>query len=955
MRDVPPVSGRRVWRSLEEYRQSDAFGAMLKAEFPSLFELWTVDRRELLRVMGASLALAGMTGCKPARSDEVVPFVNRPDGLLDGRVDHYATAVLMEGYAQPVLATTSAGRPIKLDGNPEHPAFRGGSTPFMQAALLDLYDPDRSQAPVFGGHAASWADYDAQLARWRDQWAANQGAGLRLLIPPTSSPTLIRQLDALRAALPQTRVHLFDPLGGYAGEGPQVEVRAHLERANVVVSLDDDLLGPGPMQAIHGRAWGERHGDVAAGRRMRLFMAETTPTLTGAKADRRLAVPPSRLPDLARAIAAQLGVAGARVTLTDAELAWAKEAAQALAEARGRPLLTVGRFGDSELHALALQINQRLGSVGQTVELTPPLRFVPRVGESFVDLVRDIEARRVAALFVLGANPVYQSPGDVDFADLYARVPLRVHAGLHIDETAARSNWHLPLPHLLEDWSDAHSPDGMATLIQPVVQPLYDSRSVHSIVAALTSDEPPSARMLVRQTWAQQLADDPVWNAALKTGFFAVPQGTPAAASAATSQWPKAQAPRDGEVEIVIRPDPTILDGSFANNGWLQELPKPLFKTTWENVVALSPAHAARLGVSSGDVVRVDNGRKSIDGPAWVLPGQPEQVVTLFLGYGRTRAGQIGTGAGYDAYRMRTAASPWGGIGTVRPTGARVELATTQDHHMLDAEGANLVRTVTPEHPSASIESDRNQDSFYPPWPEDKPAWGMVIDLDRCIGCNACVTACQAENNIPVVGKDQVHKGREMHWLRVDRYYAGDAEDPETYFQPVPCMHCEQAPCEMGCPVHATVHSPEGLNLMVYNRCIGTRTCSSYCPYKVRRFNWFDYTSAEPESIAMQRNPDVTVRGRGVMEKCTYCIQRIEGAQVQADIENRQVREGEVKTACQQACPAQAISFGNLADRGSETARQRSSPRNYSLLAEQGTRPRTTYLARIATEKTDGE
>jgi molybdopterin-containing oxidoreductase family iron-sulfur binding subunit len=946
------VSGRKVWRSLAEYQQSDAFGEMLKAEFPSLFELWTVDRRELLRVMGASLALAGLAGCKPARSDEVVPFVNRPAGLLDGRVDHYATAVLMEGYAQPVLATTSAGRPIKLDGNPDHPAFRGGSTPFMQAAVLDLYDPDRSQAPVFGGHAASWADYDAQLARWRDSWAANHGAGLRLLIAPTSSPTLIRQLDQFRTALPQARVHLFDPVGSY-GDQPSFEQRLNLDNAEVVVSLDDDLLGPGPWQAIHARAWGERHGDVAAGNRMRLFMAEATPTLTGAKADRRLALPPSRLPDLARAIAAQLGVAGARVTLTDGELQWAKHAARALAGARGRSLLTVGRYGSPEVHALALQINQRLGNVGQTVELTAPLRFVPRAGEGFFDLVRDIDARRVAALFVLGPNPVYQSPGDVDFASLFARVPLRVHAGLHVDETAARSNWHLPLPHLLEDWSDARSPDGNATIIQPLVQPLYDSRSVHSIVAALTSDQPPPARMLVRQTWAQQLADDAAWNAALKTGFFAMPAAALAAPPTVAAQ-PQAQ-PRDGEIEIVIRPDPTILDGSFANNGWLQELPKPLFKTTWENVVALSAALAAQLNVTSGDVVRIENGRKAIEGPAWVLPGQPERVVTLFLGYGRTRAGRLGTAIGYDAYRMRTAASPWTGVGTVRPTGARVELATTQEHHMLDAEGANIVRTVTPEHPSATIESDHDQASFYPRWPEDKPAWGMVIDLDKCIGCNACVTACQAENNVPVVGKDQVHRGREMHWLRVDRYYAGGANDPETYFQPVPCMHCEQAPCEMGCPVHATVHSPEGLNLMVYNRCIGTRTCSSYCPYKVRRFNWFDYTSAEPESIAMQRNPDVTVRGRGVMEKCTYCIQRIEGAQVQADIENRPVREGEVKTACQQACPAQAISFGNLADRDAAVAKQRASQRNYSLLAEQGTRPRTTYLARIAVDDADGE
>jgi molybdopterin-containing oxidoreductase family iron-sulfur binding subunit len=940
--------GKKFWRSIEEYQRSDGFGEMLKAEFPSLFELWTVDRREVLRVMGASLALAGMSGCKPVRSDDVVPFVNRPEGFLDGRVDHYATAVLFDGYAQPVLATTSGGRPIKLDGNPEHPAFRGGSTPFIQAAILDLYDPDRSQEPLFGGHPASWSDFDGQMVTWRAAWRKNKGAGLRILIGPTTSPTLLRQIAELKTALPQARVHLFDPLSGYAGE-PLPPLRPKLDAAQVVVSLDDDLLGPSAAQAINGRAWGDSHGNLDVSQRMRLFMAETTPTQTGAKADKRIGIPPSRLPMLAKAI-----VGGGEVTLTEGELAWAKQARAALEAARGRSLLTVGRHAPAALHAAALQVNQALGNVGTTCDIAAPLTYVPQAGESFVDLVRDIEARRVSALIVLGANPVYQSPGDVPFAAIYAKVPLRIHADLHVDETGAISNWHLPLHHALEDWSDARAPDGTAAIIQPVVRPMYDSRSAHEIFAALTADEVPAARAIVRQSWARQLGSEQAWASALKTGFVAMPASAAAPTATAAANTTVAPAPRDGQVEIVIRPDPTIHDGSFANNGWLQELPKPLFKTTWENVVAISPAFARDIGVKSGDVVRVDSNGRSIQGPAWVLAGQPDGVITLFLGYGRTRAGRIGTGIGYDAYRLRSAASPWNGSGTVKATGATALLATTQEHHMLDAEGEDVVRTVTPKHPSALRETDKDQESFYPPWPGDKPAWGMVIDLDRCIGCNACAIACQAENNIPVVGKDQVAKGREMAWLRVDRYYAGDPQEPETYFQPVPCMHCEQAPCEMGCPVHATVHSPEGLNLMVYNRCIGTRTCSSYCPYKVRRFNWFDYTTDAPSPTEAQRNPDVTVRGRGVMEKCTYCIQRIEAATVQADIENRQVRDGEVMTACQQACPAKAITFGNLADGNSAVRKERSSKRNYALLSEQGTRPRTTYLARVDAESADG-
>jgi Fe-S-cluster-containing dehydrogenase component len=942
------TGGKRFWRSLQEYERSDAFGDMLKAEFPSLFEFWMTDRREVLRVMGASLALAGMSGCKPVRSDDVVPFVNRPEGYLEGRTDHYATAVLFDGYAQPVVATTSAGRPIKLDGNPEHPAFRGGSTPFMQAAILDLYDPDRSQERLMGGHPASWGDFDGQMVKWRAAWRQSQGAGLRILIGPTTSPTLLRQLAELKTALPQARVHVFDPLGGYAGE-PASALRSDIANAAVVVSLDDDLLGPGPMQAINACAWGERHGNLDTSGRMRLFVAETTPTQTGAKADSRLGIPPSRLPMLAKAIAG-----GGEVRLTERELAWAKQARQALTSARGRSLLTVPRNAPPELQSIALEVNQALGNVGSTCAIAAPLGYVPQPGESFLDLVRDIEARRVSALLVLGANPVYQSPGDVPFAAIYAKVPLRIHAGLHVDETAAISNWHLPMSQSLEDWSDARSPDGLATIIQPVVRPMYDSRSLHEIVAALTSDQPQSAQLLVRQTWAAKLPDGASWAGALKTGFLEMPEQNLAAGPPAPSAPPLAE-PRAGQVEIIIRPDPTIHDGSFANNGWLQELPKPLFKTTWENVVALSPRFASELKVDSGDMLRVETNGRAVEGPAWVLPGQPDGVVTLYLGYGRTRAGRIGTGIGYDAYRMRSAAQPWSAVGTVIATGARTKLATTQEQHLMDGEVEGLVRTVTPKHPSALRNAEElDESSFYTKWPQGETAWGMVIDLDRCIGCNACVVACQAENNVPVVGKKQVYEGREMAWLRVDRYYAGDPDDPETHFEPIPCMHCEQAPCEMGCPVHATVHSPEGVNLMVYNRCIGTRTCSSYCPYKVRRFNWFDYTTDAPSPTEAQRNPDVTVRGRGVMEKCTYCIQRIEGAQVQADIENRAVRDGEVMTACQQACPAQAISFGNLADPQSAVATQRKSPRNYALLAEQGTRPRTTYLARIG-EEPDGE
>jgi molybdopterin-containing oxidoreductase family iron-sulfur binding subunit len=952
----PSGTGRRWWRSLEEWADSDAFAETIRAEFPSLFDMLQVDRRELLRVMGASLALAGVTACKPARSDEVVPFVNQPPGFDEGRIGHYATAVLTDGFAQPVLATTTAGRPIKLEGNPEHPASGGASSFLVQAALLDLYDPDRSQAPLMRGNSADWADFDAQMQGLRAAWLKSGGAGLRLLLAPTTSPTLVRQIEQLRAALPNLRVHLFDPLAGY-GADPLGEALGaaqpllRLGTARVVVSLDDDFLGPGPAQVWNARGWARRRGDSPNTERIRLYMAEPSPTLTGANAQHRIGVAPSRIPLLAAAIAAKLGIGGSVSGLSPAEFGWANAAADALLQNRGRSLLTAGRHWPAPIQAMVASANRRLGNGGNTVEYREPATL-PADG-SYLDLVRDAEAGQVAALFMFAANPAYAGPADIDFAALAKRIPFKIHAGLQVDETAVASDWHLPLPHPLEDWSDARSVDGLATIIQPVIQPLYDTRSIHTLIAGLTGEAQPDARAVVRAFWAERLAGEADWNAALKTGFVPGTEAKPA--PVAPRGGPIALDRPEGEIEIAIRPDPTLRDGSGANNGWLQELPKPLTKVTWDNVIAVSPATARTLGIGgTGEpaanrcpLAKVESGGRSVIGPVWVMPGHPDGVATVYLGYGRRNVGRVGNGVGYDAYRLRAAESPWLAGGTLSAVAGTVPVATTQTHHRLE-DGEEV-----PSVPSADsrIAQTAELETIYPGWKQDEPAWGMVIDNDLCIGCNACITACQAENNVPVVGKKQVYEGREMHWLRVSRLYTGEPENPGTVFQPIPCMHCEQAPCEMGCPVHATLHSPDGLNLMVYNRCIGTRTCSSYCPYKVRRFNWFDYTSGAPASIEAQRNPDVTVRGRGVMEKCTYCIQRIRGAAVAADIDNRAIADGEIKTACQQACPTGAIVFGNLADSASAVGRRRASPRNYSLLGELGTRPRTTYLARIEEEQ----
>jgi molybdopterin-containing oxidoreductase family iron-sulfur binding subunit len=579
------------------------------------------------------------------------------------------------------------------------------------------------------------------------------------------------------------------------------------------------------------------------------------------------------------------------------------------------------------------------------------------MAQSLGALVRDMEAGAVETLIVIDSNPLYAAPAAMAFAKHLARVPNRIHAGLHIDETALACQWHVPLSHVLESWSDARAVDGNATIIQPVIAPLYATRSVHQFIDILSGDAD-GADSAVRTTWTSAFGGDfaEKWRAALTDGFVA---GTEAKPLTLTPNAPPPLRPvaASNENEIDFAPDPTIWDGRFANIAWLQELPKPISKIAWDNVVAVSPALAAAKGMSNGDLVEVASGEQRIQGALFIMPGQAPNTVALTFGYGRRAGGDIARGNGYDAFALQSADQSFSARGTISRVEGHYALATTQAHHRMD--GFDFVREVTAAAPSVPPPKDKT--TLYPDWNTPSPAidnipdhaWGMVIDLDLCIGCNACVAACNAENNVLVVGKDQVARGREMSWLRVDRYYTGSPDNPRSYFQPVPCMHCEKAPCEMGCPVHATVHSPEGINQMVYNRCIGTRTCSSYCPYKVRRFNWYDYRKfSEPERAA--KNPDVTVRSRGVMEKCTYCIQRVEGAHAQADKEDRALRRDEVVTACQQACPTKAIVFGDLNDKGSAVAARRRSGRHYALLEELGTRPRTTYLARWNDSGEDG-
>ena len=963
IREATGHGSKRFWSSLEELIDEEGFRSWLAAEFPAASSMFDdPGRRQFLKLMGASLLLAGLGGCDQTNSDQALPYVNQPENLVPGVPAYYATSIVFEGYAQPVIATTYAGRPTKLDGNPDHPVTRGKSDAFMQSAIFGLYDPERSKTPVHNGASASWAEFESALAGLRARWRERKGEGLRILTGATTSPTLIRQMGGLAAQYPGARWHQFEPVGAARQDeasvlafGRTVEPHYRLDRCEVIVSLDHDLLGPGPHQVTQARAWAEGRGEAAPnGGRSRLHIAEAIPGLTGTTATTRVRCDTSRLGALALAIGAQFSLAGwSAPALSESEKSWLDRAMRDLRAHPGHSLLTIGPQLDPQWQALAPLVNERLKNTGATVWYSEPVRAATSDSQSLDALVADMAAGSVETLIVLDGNPAYAAPGALGFAEHLAHVPNRIHAGLYVDETALLCDWQLPLSHPLEAWSDGRAVDGSTSIIQPVVRPLYASRSVHQLMDMLLGTIDPASDAAVRATWRAQFgtAFDTRWAQALHSGFIAGTAAQPISVAAkAPAAPPTPAASAKGALDIVFRPDPTIWDGRFGNVAWQQELPKPLTKITWDNIVAVSPAIAGAQNLSNGDLVEVTIGARSVRGPAWIVPGQAGDTVALFFGYGRRAGGDIANARGYDAYAVRPDAQTWSAHGTIARADGDYPLATTQAHHRM--EGFDFVREVTAANPRTP--PPKEMQTFYPEWNKDaEHAWGMVIDLDLCIGCNACVSACNVENNVLVVGKDQVSRGREMLWLRVDRYYTGSAENPRSYFQPVPCMHCEKAPCEMGCPVHATVHSPEGVNQQVYNRCIGTRTCSSYCPYKVRRFNWYDYRHfADAEQAA--KNPDVSVRSRGVMEKCTYCTQRIQAAHVAADKEGRPLKRDEVVTACQQACPTKAIAFGDLKDEGSAVAQRRRSGRHYVLLEELGTRPRTTYLARWNDAPDDG-
>ena len=963
------TTGPEYWRSLEELAGTPEFQEMLHREFPKGASEWadSFSRRGFLQLMGASLAMAGMTGCTKLPLEPIVPYVRQPEELIPGRARFYASAITLSGYASPVLVESHLGRPTKIEGNDKHPASLGGTDIFTQAAILGMYDPDRSQTIKHNGDVDSWSAFVRETKGPLTVQKGLGGAGIRILTQTISSPTLADQLRAFLKIYPQAKWHVYEPVnrdnvleGAKLAFGQPVETRYDFSKADVIVSLDADFLYAGfPGNTRYIRDFASRRNPD--GKMSRFYAIESTPTSTGAKADHRLPVKASEVEMLARSLFI--------TKEPQSEQGFAPRVRQDLAAHRGSSLVIAGDHQPPALHALAHWLNQ--DNVGKTVFYIDPVDANPvNQTESLRDLVADMRAGKVDLLVIMSGNPVYDAPADLGFADALkdSKISLRIHHGLYPNETAEYCHWHVNETHALESWSDARAYDGTVSIVQPLIAPLYAGKSAHELVSTLSGVSDISGYELVRTYWQKQHSGadfEAFWRKSLHDGWM---EGTtypaksvsiPIKTAAFSTQTTASAATGQNSLEVNFRRDPSVYDGQFANNGWLQELPKPMTKLTWDNALLVGPKMAEREGLKTEDMVTLElNGRKATL-PVWIQAGHPDQSVTVFLGYGRTRAGRAGTGAGFDVYPLRTTAAPWIATGgKLTKTGGTYKLASTQGYQTMETpNGATrpLVREASLEEyrkepKFAQEEQPQRELTLYPniDYAKQDYAWGMAIDLNACVGCNNCIVACQSENNIAVVGKEQVVKGRHMHWLRVDAYYQGDRDNPKAFLQPVPCMQCENAPCEVVCPVGATVHSTEGLNDMVYNRCVGTRYCSDNCPYKVRRFNFLLFQDWTTEQYKLMRNPDVSVRSRGVMEKCTYCVQRINERRIDAERADQKIKDdGSLQTACQQSCPAGAIVFGNINDTDSRVAKLKAQDRNYGLLADLNTRPRTTYLAEV--------
>lgn len=976
------LKGKDYWKSLDQLSGSGKFDQFLHREFPQgASELNDgMSRRKFFTLMSASMALAGLAGCRRP-VEKIIPYVIEPENIIPGIPLHYATTMSFGTRAYGLVVKSNEGRPTKIEGNPAHPSTLGSSNSFLQASILGLYDPDRSNAVIHKKREKGWVDFVQTWQEKYPQLLQNGGKGLAVLSESFASPTLSRLKDQFKTNFPNATWATFEPVsdenifkGINIATGQNLIANYNLEDAKVILSLDSDFLHLESENIGNARGFTKGRQVTHVGDEMnRLYVVESSFSVTGSMADHRLRLQSRLIGAFAVKLMAALERIGvkinAHVNVRDYEAVAIDEKyvhalAKDLAANRGKCLIVAGRRQPAPLHALVLALNQALGNVNRTLFLHDSINISLPEFDSLTKLVDAMNNNKVETLFILGGNPIYNAPVDLDFTGAMAKVKNSVHLGYYNDETGSAAKWHIPRTHFLEEWCDARSGDGSLSIVQPLIAPLLNGHSYLELLNLIVSGRDLAGYELVRKTWRGILPKtdfEKSWRRVLHDGVFAASRQKPVNVklnfNAISSSVNASDFPADpadiNSLEVVFEASPSVFDGRFANNGWLQELPHPSTKLSWDNAALFSHATAKELGLKNEDLIKLSYAGRSVEAVVWILPGQADYSVSLLLGYGRQHLGRIADDVGFNYYTLRASDSIDFGKGLkVVNLHQKYELANVQDHWSM--EGRAIVREAT-------LEEYKQEPHFaeemveHPPlknlWKEHKYdtgyQWGMTIDLNSCIGCNACTIACQSENNIPVIGKEQVRNGREMHWIRLDRYFVGDLDEPEMVHQPVGCQQCENAPCEQVCPVQATNHDKEGLNVMVYNRCIGTRYCSNNCPYKVRRFNFFNYTNELPELVKMAQNPEVTVRSRGVMEKCTYCIQRINHAKINAKEQGRKVRDGEIQTACQQACPTNAIQFGNILDPESRVAAARQIDRKYELLGELNTRPRTSYLAKL--------
>lgn len=994
------VKSSNYWKSLNELAQNEEYERFVEREFPEdATELKDgFSRRTFLRMMGASIALAGFAACRrPVQ--KILPYSKQPEEVIPGVPNYYASAMPFQDALTGIVIENHEGRPTKIEGNEMHPASGGSSSKFNQAAMLGMYDPDRSRNVIKDGERSSYTNFQS----FCQQHFGDTERNIAFISESNSSPTYNKLKDQALSQFPNAQWVTYEPFGednALEGTnmafGQRLRTINHFDEADIIVALDDDFLNPAAHKnsVQNTKEFTERR-DVETGEEIsRLYAIESTFTVTGSNADNRLRIKSSELGLFIQALAAELGVAGTSGGSNKfSGHKWIATIAEDLQNNRGRSVLTLGNEHKPELHAMVSAINVSLGNTGTTVTYHQlPYIEDQNSREAFVDIVNGINNEEIDTVVIVGGNPVFNAPADLNVGEALSKAEHVLHLSDYYDETSKIASWHINRAHFLESWGDGYSYTGARSIIQPQIEPLFSGKSEIEFLNTIITSEDAKGYDLVQETWQQNISGNFTnrWEQILHDGIADednFPEVTPSVSSEFSGNIEQTES--EG-IEVVIRPDSKVFDGRYANNGWLQELPDPMTKITWDNVALMSPKTAdklgiekAGLGVAEVEVITIDVNGTKVEIPAWVQPGHADDSITVTVGYGRKGLGRVAEAVGVDTYPLRTAESMLFATNVnISKAGRLYEIACTQDHSSM--EGRSLLRHATlqeyrdnpdfssyqeaynAELPGQEWATEHDADaplSIFDTiagkdYPDYQPQWGMTIDLNSCIGCGTCTIACQAENNIPVIGKKEVSNGREMHWIRNDRYFVGDKENPKAMHQPVPCMHCELAPCEQVCPVAATTHSDDGMNQMTYNRCIGTRYCANNCPYKVRRFNFFNYSEEyltdggdDPEIIQMAMNPNVTVRFRGVMEKCTYCVQRVNRAKIQTQIEtdgSMKPEDGTVQTACQQACPSDAIYFGDLTDPDSEVSKTKRNNRNYLLLEELNTRPRTSYMAKIS-------